>query len=101
MRWRRRRAGATSQAADIPAPPAYVGQMTVSKPPTYRKPVGVLAIVVGLMIYAGVVSRLLGPIGALPWYAATPLYLLLGCLWLLPLKPLLQWMETGTWRAPR
>lgn len=75
--------------------------MTAPKPPTYRKPVGVLAIVVGLMIYAGIVSRLLGPVGTLPWYVAAPAYLLLGCLWLLPLRPLLQWMETGTWRAPR
>ena len=68
--------------------------------PTSRKPVGVLAIVAGLIVYAGVVSRLLGPIGQLPWYGAVPLYLLLGCLWLLPLKPLLIWMETGSWRAP-
>ena len=68
---------------------------------TSRKTAGVLAIVVGLIAYAGLVSRLLGPVGQLPWYAAVPLYLVLGCLWLAPLKPLLQWMETGTWRAPR
>lgn len=83
--------------ADIRPRRAYVGGMI----PSYRKPVGVLAIVVGLMIYAGVVARLLGPIGALAWWLATPLYLVLGILWLLPLKPLLQWMETGSWRAPR
>ncbi|WP_370647456.1 DUF2842 domain-containing protein [Polymorphobacter sp. PAMC 29334] len=86
--------------ADNFTPCAYVGGMAM-KPPTYRKPIGVLAMVLGLIIYAGLVSRLLGPIGALPWYIATPVYLLLGCLWLLPLKPLLQWMETGSWRAPR
>lgn len=86
--------------ADIAAPCPYVGGMAI-KPPTYRKPVGVLLMVAGLMIYAGVVSRLLGPIGMLPWYLAVPVYLLLGCLWLLPLKPLLQWMETGSWHEPR
>jgi hypothetical protein len=69
--------------------------------PTYRKPVGILTIILGLIVYAGVVSRLLGPLGTLAWYVATPVYLLLGCAWLLPLKPLLQWMETGSWRAPR
>ncbi len=68
---------------------------------TSRKTTGVLAIVAGLIVYAGIVSRLLAPIGQLPWYGSVPLYLLLGCLWLLPLGPLLQWMETGTWRAPR
>ena len=75
----------------------YLAAMT----PTYRKPVGILAIVLGLIIYAGVVARLIAPIGALPWFAAVPLYLVLGCLWLLPLGPLLQWMETGSWRAPK
>lgn len=82
--------------ADIRCGAAYVGGMT----PTYRKPVGVLAIVAGLIVYAGVVSRLVAPIGALPWWLAVPLYLILGVLWLLPLKPLLQWMETGSWRPP-
>jgi len=83
--------------ADIRRAASYVAAMT----PSSRKPAGVLAIVVGLVVYAGAVSRLLGPIGQLPWYGAVPLYLLLGCLWLLPLKPLLQWMETGSWRAPK
>ena len=69
--------------------------------PSYRKPAGVLAIVVGLALYAGVVARLVAPIGMLPWFAAVPLYLVLGIAWLLPLKPLLQWMETGAWWRPR
>lgn len=65
--------------------------------PSYRKPTGVLGIVVGLAIYAGLVARLLGPVGTLPWYWAVPLYAVLGCLWLLPLGPVLRWMETGLW----
>ena len=69
--------------------------------PSYRKPVGVLAIVAGLIVYAGIVVRLIAPIGTMPWYIAAPIYAVLGCAWLLPLKPLLQWMETGSWRAPR
>lgn len=69
--------------------------------PSYRKPVGVLAIIAGLIVYAGVVSRLLAPIGQLAWWLAAPLYLVLGVLWLLPLKPVLQWMETGSWHPPR
>ena len=68
---------------------------------TSRKTAGILAIVAGLIVYAGVVSRLLAPIGQLPWYASVPLYLVLGCLWLTPLRPLLIWMNTGSWRAPR
>ena len=69
--------------------------------PSYRKPVGILAIVLGLTVYAGIVARVLGPVGTLPWYFAAPVYALLGYLWLLPMRPVLQWMETGSWRAPR
>jgi predicted membrane channel-forming protein YqfA (hemolysin III family) len=100
MHWRRRRGGSTLRgdaAADICPRVAYVAAMTA----TSRKTFGVLAIVAGLIAYAGLVSRLLAPVGQLPWYASAPLYLVLGCLWLLPLKPLLQWMTTGTWRAPK
>lgn len=100
MRWQRRQGGATSRRGGT-ADKAHASLYVAGMKPSYRKPVSVLAIVVGLIIYAGLVSRLLGPVGTLAWYMAVPLYLLLGCLWLLPLKPLLQWMETGTWRAPQ
>lgn len=69
--------------------------------PSYRKPVGVLAIVAGLAVYAGIASRLIAPIGTLPTWLAVVLYAILGVLWLPPLKPLLQWMETGSWHPPR
>ncbi len=69
--------------------------------PSSRKPVGVLSIVVGLALYAGVAARLVASLGTLPWYIAVPVYAILGAAWLLPMRPLLQWMETGTWRAPQ
>ncbi len=69
--------------------------------PSSRKPAGVLLIVAGLLIYAGIAARLVAAAGTLPWYVAVPVYAVLGAAWLLPMKPLLQWMETGTWRAPR
>ena len=33
-----------------------------------------------------------------PTLAQTPVYILLGIVWLLPLKRFLIWMETGRWR---
>ncbi len=83
--------------ADIRRRERYVPDMK----PTLRRPAGILGMIAYLIVYAGLVVRLLAPIGMLPWYVAVPLYAVLGCLWLLPMKPLLQWMETGTWRAPR
>ncbi len=83
--------------ADIRRAPAYVAAMK----PTLRRPAGILLMILYLVVYAGIAARLVTSAGTLAWYVAVPLYAVLGCLWLLPMKPLLQWMETGTWRAPR
>lgn len=76
---------------------AYVGGMI----PSLRKPAGVLAIVAGLIVYAGLVARLVSRLGDLPWFVAAPIYTLFGIVWILPLRPLLLWMETGAWRVRR
>lgn len=69
--------------------------------PTLRKPMGVLGLIVGLIIYAALVASLAGPIGRLPVLAQAVIYLVLGVVWILPLRPLLIWMETGRWTAPK
>jgi len=66
-------------------------------PPSWRKPVGILLLLVALAIYAGVVMGLGGWIGGLPVLAQAPVYLVLGTIWLLPLRRFLIWMETGRW----
>ena len=65
--------------------------------PTWRKPVGVLALFAGLMAYAVLVSRLLAPIADWPVVVQTLIYFVLGTVWLLPLRRFLIWMETGRW----
>jgi hypothetical protein len=69
--------------------------------PTWRIPVGVLALVAGLLAYAIAVATFLPPLIA-GWHAAlqAPVYLLFGVLWLLPLRRFLIWMETGRWSPP-
>lgn len=67
------------------------------KEPTWRIPVGILALLAGLIVYA------LGVMAASPWIGQlhvaiqTVVYLVLGVVWLLPLKRFLIWMETGRW----
>lgn len=67
--------------------------------PTLRKPLGVLLIVIGLAIYAAAVAALSGWISQLPILVQAVLYLALGLIWILPLRPMLLWMETGRWRT--
>ncbi|HZV09390.1 MAG TPA: DUF2842 domain-containing protein, partial [Novosphingobium sp.] len=66
--------------------------------PSWRIPFGVLALVVGLVLYGMAVARWLGPwIGQWPVLAQALAYVLLGVVWLLPLRRFLIWMETGRW----
>jgi len=66
--------------------------------PTWRIPVGVLALFVALMAYGAVIARYVpGLIGAWPTLAQVPVYVVLGLLWLLPMRRFLIWMETGRW----
>ncbi len=61
--------------------------------PSIRKPLGILAIVAGLIVYGGVVAAFAGPLGTLAKPAQALVYLILGVAWLLPLRPLLVWMN--------
>ena len=69
--------------------------------PTLRIPLGILALLAALGAYALIIARYVpGLIGDWPAIAQTPVYLVLGIAWLLPLKRFLIWMETGRWSAP-
>lgn len=69
------------------------------KEPTLRIPLGILALLGALFVYGALIARYLSPLMAgWPALAQTPVYILLGVVWLLPLKRYLIWMETGRWR---
>ena len=67
--------------------------------PSWRKPAGALAIVGLILVWVVLVASFSGQIGGLPILVQTLIYLALGIVWILPLKPLLRWMETGRWRG--
>lgn len=65
---------------------------------SWRKPAGALAIVGLILVWVVLVASFSAQIGRLPILVQTLVYLALGIVWILPLKPLLRWMETGRWR---
>jgi hypothetical protein len=68
--------------------------------PTLRIPLGILALLAALAAYALAVARYVpGLIAGWPGLAQAAIYLLLGTIWLLPLRRFLIWMETGRWSA--
>lgn len=65
--------------------------------PTWRKPVGILGLVLALVIYAFGIAALSETIGKWHVLVQTVVYVVLGTIWLLPLRRFLIWMETGRW----
>ena len=64
--------------------------------PTWRIPAGVLALVAAIAAYCLLVATFIAPLIA-GWHtlAQLPVYIVLGVVWLLPLRRFLIWMETG------
>jgi predicted membrane channel-forming protein YqfA (hemolysin III family) len=69
--------------------------------PSWRKPAGIGLILLLILVWAILVASLSGQIGRLAWPLQAIFYLAAGTVWILPLKPLLQWMETGRFRAQK
>lgn len=61
--------------------------------PSIRKPVGIFVILAGLAVYGLIIASFADQIGALAKPAQALVYLILGIAWLLPLRPLLVWMN--------
>ncbi|WP_375428982.1 DUF2842 domain-containing protein [uncultured Sphingomonas sp.] len=66
--------------------------------PTLRKPVGALAIIGLIIVWAVIIASLSSIVGGWHWVAQLAFYTVAGVVWILPLKPLLLWMETGRLR---
>lgn len=67
--------------------------------PSWRKPAGTLLIVLLIVVWAALVASLAGFVEKWPILVQSGFYLLAGIVWILPLRPLLRWMETGRFRA--
>lgn len=66
--------------------------------PTLRIPLGILALLFALLVYGVLIARYVAPLMAgWPALGQLPVYIVLGVIWLLPLKRFLIWMETGRW----
>ena len=65
--------------------------------PTWRKPVGILALFIILVVYAVAAVRLADPVSDWHPLLQLPVWIVLGTVWLLPLRRFLIWMETGRW----
>jgi hypothetical protein len=66
--------------------------------PSWRKPAGIFAILALITVWAVLVTSLSTFVGRWPVLIQAIFYLIAGIAWILPLKPLLRWMETGRFK---
>lgn len=66
--------------------------------PSWRKPVGMLAILALITIWSFIVIALAREVLTMHWTLQAIFFAIAGTVWILPLKPVLRWMETGQFR---
>ena len=75
--------------------------MPSSDQPSARKLAGIAAILLLIVLWAAFVASLAPIVGRWPIIVQAPYYLVMGLAWIIPLRPLIRWSQTGRWRAPR
>jgi hypothetical protein len=63
--------------------------------PSLRKPFGVFLLMAYITAYVVAAVIVAEPVMQLPALAQAPIWLLVGVAWVLPLRPLLRWIELG------
>lgn len=67
--------------------------------PSYRKLVGIALILLLIVVWAAFVASMARIVGAWPILVQAPFYLAMGLVWIIPLKPVVRWIQTGSFRA--
>lgn len=63
--------------------------------PSYRTLVGIALILLLIVLWATFVASLARIVGSWPILVQAPFYLVVGIIWIIPLKPLVRWIQTG------
>ena len=66
--------------------------------PTWRKPAGIVLILLLILVWCVIVATVADRITNWPWPLKALFFAVAGIVWILPLKPLLRWMELGRFR---
>ncbi len=67
-------------------------------PPSWRKPVGMFLIMGLIGVWAVLVLLVTPAVLTLAWPLQALFFAFAGIVWIVPLKPLLRWMELGKWQ---
>jgi predicted membrane channel-forming protein YqfA (hemolysin III family) len=68
--------------------------------PSFRKLAGICLILLLIALWAALVASLSPIVSRWPILVQAPFYLFMGLVWIVPLKPMVRWMESGRWSDP-
>ena len=66
--------------------------------PSARKLFGIGLILLLIVVWATFVASLAQIVGRWPIIVQAAFYLIMGIVWIIPLKPLVRWIQTGSFR---
>jgi len=75
--------------------------MAAQPPPSPRTLAGIASILLLIVVWAAFVASLSPFVGKWPVLVQAPYYLFVGVVWAIPLKPLIRWIQTGSFRVRR
>jgi hypothetical protein len=78
----------------------YGTRMAFPRSPSARSLAGIALILLVIVLWAAFVASLARFVSAWPILVQAPFYLIMGVIWIIPLKPLVRWIETGRFAAP-
>jgi len=68
--------------------------------PSGRTLAGIALILLLILFWAAFVASLSPFVGRWPVIVQALFYLIMGIAWIIPLKPLVRWVQNGRWRRP-
>jgi Protein of unknown function (DUF2842) len=86
--------------ADLAALPCYGRAAMPQIESSWRKLAGIALILLLIVFWAAFVASLAPLVGRWPILVQAPFYLFMGVAWVIPLKPLVRWIETGSFGVP-
>jgi hypothetical protein len=76
----------------------YRRRVNVPEHPSGRRLAAIVLILIIILIWAVLVATLAPWVGQLPILVQALFYLIMGIGWIVPLKPLIRWSQTGSFR---
>lgn len=73
--------------------------MNQEEQPRSRPTAGAFMIIGIIIVWAILIASLSDIVSRWPALVQLPFYIVAGVVWILPLRPILRWSETGRWRA--